>query len=237
MEKLDKDFYIKYNLPKGLTYENNTFSSLYHGTANKFDRFNLDLGGSFTGNNEIWSSILGRMDMYKHKLINHDDYKKVMSGKKTQIIEAVDFNITASDYEPDILHYQDIRNGVPVSVTTDYTGILSECPFGRVGDIISLWAEECRGIGKPRTTISVFAKITNIKLIMLQDISSSDVLANGYEDTPVSGSLSDFGVYQDVSNCGLSKLIRDWNMSNTHDKNWKDNPFVWAVDFTIDPDE
>lgn len=131
-----------------------------------------------------------------------------------------------------------------------------KCPYGKPGD--RLWVKETwrtvktdevetlyfkadeeyhEGAGwksprfMPRWASRINLEITDVRVERVQDISASDVLAEGVEDH-YPGSQDSIGE-GDWKSCLVMQYEELWDSINGKKYPWKSNPWVWVVSFKV----
>lgn len=129
----------------------------------------------------------------------------ILAGKKTVTIRPIKPQPEVKqDYAADMMLYLE-WNGYNVSAK-EPEWILKQYPHGKIGDIVAI-----------RERPDVKLKITNIRVMMLQDIPNEIWWKESIDD-------SGFAVF--------SKLLWKSFYENT-EYVWSNNPFVWIIEFEL----
>lgn len=117
-----------------------------------------------------------------------------------------------------------IRPGrVPGADLTDplrRVALLAACPYGEAGH--TLWSQE--SIGQPESGARLWLRVERIAIQRLHDVTDPEIRAEGAGDGPTPS----------------EQLRRDYRArwESRYDRKgeaWDDNPWLWAVTFTIRP--
>lgn len=91
-------------------------------------------------------------------------------------------------------------------------------------------------IHMPKAACRIFLKITNVRVERLQDISEDDAIKEGVE--VIGGKIDDSPVFRNYLQLGIkngygfprNSFSSLWKSING-EQSWKDNPWVWVIEF------
>ena len=188
-------------------------------------------------------------------LFNAEMVKAILSGRKNQTrrslkSQPLDKTSNGTPYDSFQETTLPVTEGYDLTAYLDNPLYIGKCPFGQVGD--QLWVRETfkaygrrelpprvfyrasdpdvwphlkwsPSIHMPRELCRINLEITNIRVERVQDITEEDAENEGI----------DFLRYIPDADETLTARELFWCLWDSIYKNWKDNPWVWVVEFKM----